>query len=120
MSKSLLLATLIAAVALATCAKSKAQTQGTPPIPAHELEAVKAACENGGTVLHFLHRETEGERQAITKIMFCIDKRGKQVLRIECSYGDNRCQAPIATQETVQEFRRLLRSMGDRPTELDT
>lgn len=115
MSKSLLLAALIAAVTLATCGgkKARSQTVPTPIVPIYELSAIEAACENGATVLHFLHRETEGEKQGVTKIMFCIDRSGKQVLRIDCSRESKRCETPIVTRETVPEFRRFLRSMGD-------
>lgn len=122
MSKSFLLACLVAAVALATCSGKKAhsQTRPIPTIPDYEIRAVEAACEHGGTVLHFLLREAEGERQPITKKMYCIDKQGRRVLRIDCSHQRSHCERPVVTEDSVEEFRRLLRAMEENPNGIDT
>jgi hypothetical protein len=123
MSKSLLLACLVAAITLATCSGKKAhsQTRSIPTVPDYEIKAVEAACEHGGTVLHFLLRETEGEKQPINKKMYCIDKQGRRVLRIECSHQRSRCKSPVVTEDSVEGFRQLLRVMEGNPnTGIDT
>lgn len=116
MLKSLLLVFVTATVLTLYGGEVRSQT---PLIPHYELEAINAACNERETVLHLLQRETEGKRQAVTKFLFCIDKPGKLVLRIECRRETHRCNDPVTTGESLQEFKRLLRSLGDGPPGTD-